>query len=199
MRVTTADANSVSEKPVHPQLVRLSSSYTVTQYLALVDAKDVNSIATFVVERFEDRYIKAIDLEPSRKNGFTMMAICCLMIEALESFQRGWPNSKAKSDLAFCSFFSRWAPFSTFSPVAHEFYVHVRCGILHQAETTGGWRILRSGALRADTTINATKFMTALRSVLHSYGALLRNGQWESPIWVAFRKKMEAVCANTKS
>lgn len=181
------------------QSVKLSSSCTVARYRDWVRAKDRDSIADFVVHRFEERYLDPVDVDPQRKNGFTIMAVSCLMVEALESFIRGWPESRNKSELAFCSFFSRWNAFSDFRPVVGPFYKHVRCGILHQAETTGGWRILRTGPLRVDRTINAAKFARALRAVLHEYSKSLRTEDWSSVTWQAFRKKMEAVCRNTKA
>lgn len=181
------------------QPVRLSTHCTVAQFLAHVEAQDANAIASFVVDRFEERYLVPISGDPKIKNGFTIMAVSCLMIECLESFRRGWPNTKNKSELAFCSFFSYWDPFADFRAVSGEFYMHVRCGLLHQAETTGGWRVVRSGPLRTDRTINATRFLTCLRAVLRSYADQLRQSEWDSEIWKCFRKKMDTICANTEA
>lgn len=33
-----------------------------------------------------------------------MMAVACLMIEALESFYQGWPDTNGRSKDAFCKF-----------------------------------------------------------------------------------------------
>lgn len=182
------------------QSTRLSASCTVARYLSLKAAKDRKAIAEFVENRFEERYLgPIIDVSPAIKNGFTIMAVSCLMIEALESFRRGWKDSKNKSELAFCSFFSRWDEFIEFRPVSEGFYKHVRCGILHQAETTGGWRIVRSGPIFNGSTVNASRFVKALRSVLKQYASSLSTEDWESEIWQAFRKKMDAVCQNTKA
>jgi hypothetical protein len=38
--------------------------------------------------------------------------VSCLMIEALESFYQGWPDSRDKSQRAFCNFFDRNHNFS---------------------------------------------------------------------------------------
>jgi len=46
--------------------------------------------------RFTERYI-----DPARgtpRHGFTMLAIGCLMLEALESFKRGWKKSVHQSE-----------------------------------------------------------------------------------------------------
>ena len=187
----------MSMAPSHPS-VKLSKSCTVSRYRDLIAAKNQALIADFIVERFEERYFDPIEIEPRKKNGFTIMAVSCLMVETLESFRRGWPSSQGKSELAFCSFFSTWDDFADFRPVSGDFYKHVRCGILHQAETTGGWRILRSGPLRNNTTVNATKFARTLRGVLHNYASSLRTEDWNSSVWQAFRKKMQAVCRNAE-
>lgn len=177
---------------------RLSKSCTVARYLSLQEARDRDAIADYIVERFEERYLDPIEADPAKKNGFTMMAVNCLMIESLESFRRGWKDTRNRSELAFCSFFSYWGQFAEFRPVSGEFYRHVRCGILHQAETTGGWRIIRSGPIRVHTTINATRFSGSLRNVLRSYSSSLRSEDWESEAWRRFRKKMGVICQNTK-
>ena len=177
------------------QLTKLSKSCTVARYLSLQDAKDREAIADFVVERFEERYLVPVGADSKTKNGFTIMAVSCLMIESLESFRRGWKNTRSKSELAF---FSHWDAFTEFRPVSGEFYKHVRCGILHQAETTGGWRIIREGPIRVGTTVNATRFATSLRHVLRNYASSLRAQDWDSETWRAFRKKMDAICQNTK-
>jgi len=177
-------------------VVRLSSSCTVGQYRDHVAARDRSTIANFVLERFSERYLRPIGISPEHKNGFTMMAVSCLMIESLESFRRGWPDTRHKSQTAFQSFFSHWQEFDVFRPVSAGFYEHVRCGLLHQAETTGGWRIIRRGPLLAGRTINATRFVAALAGTLRTYSAELRQSQWDSEIWKNFRRKMDAICSN---
>jgi hypothetical protein len=196
---STAPQASDTVIPDRHQSTRLSSSCTVAHYFSLQDARDSNAIADFVVERFTERYLDPIEVDPARKNGFTIMAVSCLMVESLESFRRGWKDTHHKSQEAFSSFFSHWDQFAEFRPVAKEFYQHVRCGILHQAETTGGWRIVRTGPIRKQNVINATKFSGSLRSVLDTYSSSLRSENWESDIWKAFRNKMDAVCLNTKA
>lgn len=115
-------------------------------------AKDRDGIAKFIHGRFHDIYIQPFE-NNQKKNGFIMMASACLMIEALESFWNGWRKSP-NSPLAFCQFFDREARFSPFRGLAQEFYSHVRCGIFHQAETTGGWHIRRDLGVLLDADQN---------------------------------------------
>src|SRR6266481_6792309 len=126
----------------------LSSSIRVSDYKKLEVNNDRNAIAEFFRKRFHERYITPIKETPvAYKNGFSIMAISCLSIEAIESFWCGWEHSDGRSQLAFCQFFSRCPRFHAFLGRAPDFYKHIRCGILHQAETTGCWTVLRSGLL----------------------------------------------------
>jgi len=45
--------------------------------------------------RFAERYLDPI-LDSPKRHGFAMMAICCLMVEALESFRNGWSKTSDK-------------------------------------------------------------------------------------------------------
>lgn len=175
---------------------QLAAGCTVADYRRWEASQDRGAIALFMRARFEQRYLTPIQIDPRRKHGFTMMAVSCLMIEALESFFRGWGDTRGKSERAFVGFFKRWDEFSRFRPVAGDFYRHVRCGILHQAETTGGWRIVRSGPVLAGKTVNATRFVRGLGLVIDAYATLLKEEAWEAPLWTAFRKKMDAICRN---
>jgi len=177
----------------------LSSSVSVSQYRAMEKNQSHNEIADFIHKRFHERYIRPFD-KNANKNGFIMMASACLMIEALESFWQGWPKSP-NSALAFCQFFDRQDAFSALRGRSQKFYINVRCGILHQGETTGGWHIrrdLRSLFEPATTTIDATRFLKEMAGTLADYRALLTASEWNSEVWRNLRKKMKAVCANVE-
>jgi hypothetical protein len=125
------------------------------------------------------------------------------MIEALESFRRGCldTSKRGQGEHAFCSFFDAHEQFAPFRGHAREFYKGVRCGILHQAETSLGWRIRRDTRELLEQaagirTINATKFVRALDNALVSYCEELKAAAWSDEIWVNLRCKMKAVCSN---
>jgi len=179
--------------------VKLSSKVTVDDYHRMLNKMDKDAIANLVVSRFTERYLDPIESGTDTKSGFTIMAVCCLMIEAMESFLQGLESSDGKSKKMFSSFFARENEFATFSLVSAAFYKHIRCGILHQAETTGGWLIHRKGPLHGQNKINATAFAKALRKCLNTYADKLRSGPWESVEWDNLRKKMEFICKNTEA
>lgn len=177
----------------------LSSSVSVSKYWDMEKKKDKGAIANFIYERFSERYVTPFNCR--KKNGFIMMASACLMIEALESFRRGWKKSP-KSELAFCSFFDRVSRFSSFKGHSQEFYINIRCGIMHQGETTGGWHVRRdkdAPLFNSETlTIQATKFLCAMKMVLVDYREQLKEAAWDSYEWKNLRKKMKYICANTR-
>lgn len=179
----------------------LSSTVTIADYRAMEKSRNIGRIADFVKQRFEERYMRPMEVDTRTKNGFTIMAVSCLMIEALESFYQGWPNTKNKSELAFCKFFDRNVNFLFIRGYAGEFYKNVRCGILHQAETTGGWHIRRKGAIfdQSTKTINATKFITEVSVVLDRYCQDLKASQWEDAIVKNLLRKMASICKNCEA
>lgn len=179
--------------------ILLSSSVTVTKYRQFETDKNQEMIADFIIERFTERYITPIRGDRHRKHGFCTMAICCLMIETLESFWRGWPDTRSiKGEFAFCSFFDRSSNLSVFRGYANDFYKNIRCGILHQAETTNGWRVRRDGLLLdpSTKTINATKFHDEMENCLLEYANILKVSDWNSEIWKNFLKKMNSIISN---
>lgn len=166
--------------------------------MQLVAQKDVEVIIGFISQRFSERYIEPMRVDPSKKNGFTIMAISCLMIEALESIYQGWADTNGKSQLAFCNFFERNKNFNFIKGYDEDFYKNVRCGILHQGETTKGWHIRRDGNIfNSETkTINAKLFHDQVAVALVNYCKILEADDWDSEVWKNFRKKLDAICKN---
>jgi hypothetical protein len=197
------NSSSVQVNHQGARSIELAKGFTVGDYLEAIaqDLPDRPRIAGAIHRRFVERYLAPISSGEAR-HGFTMMAIACLMIEALESFRQGWPDTRPRGMglRAFRSFFTAHEGFAPFREYAEDFYTGVRCGILHQAETTLRWRIIRTGKLLSIEgvfrTINAKKFVEALSAALDSYRDELITGTWQGPLWEALRTKMERVCAN---
>ena len=88
---------------------KLSSSTTVAQYRTLEAAGDRKAIGQFFVERFDERYFRPIE-DSSSKHGFAVLAVACLVIETLESFYQGRPDTKNVSTQMFRDFLARDTP-----------------------------------------------------------------------------------------
>ena len=177
-----------------PEDTELASKFTVRDYENARDVADRNAIAEAIRRRFSERYIWPVSTKS--RHGFTMMAVSCLMIEALESFRQGWETSERQIKSAFCFFFDTAEPFKDLRGHAQAFYAHVRCGILHQAETTGGWRIRRDRSPLFDSnrlTVNAERFLQNLQQVMNTFCDGLKVAPWGGPEWRNVRNKMNAI------
>jgi hypothetical protein len=77
----------------------------------------------------------------------------------------------------------------------------VRCGILHQGETTLGWQIRREGDMLEEDdegrrVINAFAFVRKLKLAVEAYCDELLVAEWSDETWVLCRKKMNSICLN---
>jgi len=169
---------------------------TVERYHSLAEKGDRHALSLFIVERFNEKYFSPIENSPS-KHGFASLAIACLVVETIESFYQGLPDTKYKSKKMFRDFFGRDTAFKEFAD-GDWFYEDIRCGILHQGETCGGWRIWRRGPIldKKNKTINATKFLRALQFTVQQYSTQVVADEL---LWNNFQKKMSAVCANCEA
>lgn len=178
---------------------KLAIGTNVGDYLSFEQAQDKQKIAQFIHDRFAERYIIPLESVPrDRKHGFTIMAVCCLMIEAIISFRLGLPDTKGRSRSCFEYFFQHARGFIEFKDMSDEFYRNIRCAILHQAEAKGGWRIRRDGPLfdKDTLTINASIFLTNLKSYLSDYRREVGQADWNDEIWQNLRKKMNSIIQN---
>src|SRR6266566_4479549 len=109
-----------------------------------------------------------------------------------------WDSSNGKSQLAFCNFFDRESKFHDFKGHAQSLYQNVRCGILHQGETTGGWTISLLGPLfeAANRRINADTFAKTLVEVIDDYVAELKKEPVSADVWQKFKIKLKATIKN---
>lgn len=173
-------------------------SISVKKYLELIESKDKKKIADFIYNRLHSRYIKPFiyeqeDFRVQYKNGFSIMANCCLLIETLQSFINGWENTVGKSEQAFIQFLKTDPNFLDLKEKGKEFYKNVRCGILHQGEITNSWRISRNNSVLFNfktKTIDALVFLNLLNNSFKTYQKSLVDSDWDSAIWDNFRRKM---------
>jgi hypothetical protein len=188
-------------KKIPPKEFELAKGFTVEKCLEHLDKKEREPLVNLIHTRFTERFLAQLPIKPAEnKSGFVMMAIGCLMIESLQAFRKGDEETKGHHDECFRDFFREVEALNPLYPYAGDFYKNVRCGILHQAETTGGWRIRRdSGALLFDpetAVINANLFLKALTDYLDKYCDDLKKAEWGKELWKPVEKKLRHICAH---
>ena len=154
--------------------------------------------------------------------GFAIMALCCLLIETIQCYRQGlpslskedldfmegsdlnsnapqdyklvppWPFKKGSED-AFVNFFSELKHQQYLPGVEGvEFYKKVRCGLLHQAQTKGTWRLSRTGKFwnPSEKSINRDEFAQRLEECFGDYLKQLKEVNWNDPSWMSAGKKI---------
>ena len=146
-----------------------------------------------------------------RGEGFSIVAIQCTLIEFLEStFQeisyrcRRKPDSPlgkyeySDSSNMFVHFLTNRRPFSSAfdKKLGQEFYGNVRCGLLHEARTKGGWTIWAKGP--------PNMFISASRKIVYRdnfHQGLLQFIQWylevlpsDTLLQEALIRKFDSLC-----
>lgn len=185
--------------------IKLSTNVTLKKYLELLNEQEKSKvkIAEFVHERLTERYITPmLHVPKDYKNGFSIMANCCLLIETYQCFQLGLKDTVArgKGKEVFRDFFNDEPLFTAFTDMGESFYDSVRCGILHQGETKNGWTITRNSSAslfdKSQLRINANRFIIKLKDTLDNYKVKLIVEDWSTPIWINCRQKIEHIKNN---
>lgn len=130
--------------------VNISPNYNKDSYLNLnltlqSNEADWNTAVAILKDRIEGRYINQIDLLSNdvNANGFTIMALNCLLIETLYQFKEGKDKTPARQNKeVYSDFLMQEFPREFNSQrIAESFYTDIRCGILHSAQTKNESRL----------------------------------------------------------
>jgi hypothetical protein len=72
-------------------------------------------------------------------DGFSVMALNCLLIETLLQFKKGWDETQNSNSGEYSRFLTEEFPDIFINiTLAKKFYGDIRCGILHSAQTKNG-------------------------------------------------------------
>ncbi|HEY1663566.1 MAG TPA: hypothetical protein VGI03_14205 [Verrucomicrobiae bacterium] len=210
---TTKAAGDDFTISIYPTTVTVGDIRSLLSRLKQNENSAKQPIINFIHHRLYNRYIQPLLHIPREfKSGFLIIASSCLLIETLQSFYEGLDNTKGMSNESFKAFFEREKKFfpgfakcfpkSFTKEKNNNFYTNIRCGILHQAETTGGYSILRDKSPLFDAdekTINANKFVKALELSLDNYIVILGSSPISTAIWQNAIKKISFICNNCQS
>ena len=173
----------------------------------------------FYRTRIDTRYLHPIASiqqdDTQRGEGFAIAALFCTLIEFLESCERGdnfrfigrtgaklQPNeyNERQASSYFKGFLRTRKPFNTLIPsmLVDSFYQNVRCGLLHEARTKGGWVIstrASGGALISQKGGQITLFRNQLIPALETYFLEYRKRLLNNPTTQqAFIRKFDHLC-----
>ncbi len=166
---------------------------------------------TIFEDRLRGRFLRMIDLikdEPYA--GFAVLALDCLLIETLQQFRMGVPDSDRKTRAYFVSFLTEtsfklhFCADKSKGSLADMFYKQIRCGILHQAETkhssrvvtTGNAPVVQPAADGKGIVVNRRKFHDQLVREFKDYVRRLRTPltSEDEALRKKFKKKMDFIC-----
>lgn len=185
--------------------VNISPFHTKEQYLDLnlnlnSEEMDWEFAVEILRDRIYGRYLDQIETLSSdvNKNGFTIMALNCLLIETLLQFRDGkdeTTNNKAE----YSGFLKMEFPevFVT-RDIAKNFYTNIRCGILHSAQTKNNSRLsdrddfvvrVENGILE----VSVLGFTYVLRKYFNEYLKKLLVPE-QTELRENFIKKMNFIC-----
>jgi hypothetical protein len=172
------------------------------------------AFADYFQTRLRLRYLNPIRILQEngtfQGEGFSILVIQCSLIEFLESTVQGLtyrhprqgeklgPHEYSASGALFRNFLCQRQPFAAQfdQQLADDFYVGVRCGLLHEARTKNGWRVWAVGPAaqlvdRARKIVYRDNFQTALADFIAWYGAALQS---DPDLQAAFIRKFDSLC-----
>ena len=141
------------------------------------------------ITRYLNPIKEIINMELNNGEGFAVVNLQCSLIETLECFINGWKfeypnfikpdgNSFTGSRNVFLSFFHNRTPFKLSQIDGNDFFISVRCGLLHETQTKNGWKILSSGNDKSieNKIIYRNNFQKDIESIIKNYQEAIING-----------------------
>ena len=178
----------------------------------------------FFYSRLETRYLNPIHLLQTHGEntgeGFSIVSLQCALVEFLQTtrdginfdFSNGSSYSEACKDTKnythsggskkiFAEFLQNQEPFNSYFDTedkANDFFSNVRCSLLHEARTTGNWRItanpIRSETIKVEdgiTFLQRDRFQQDLETYIWRYKIELLS---DTELQKAFTRKFDALC-----
>lgn len=171
--------------------------------------------------RLQTRYLQPIEKLQAKSSdskqgeGFSIVAILCTLVEFLESCERGYnfrllekkgdilaehEYSQREAASYFRDFLMKREPFKNYfdATSAHSFYRDVRCGLLHEARTKGGWLIRWGGSKRGVIDLGSSTpilYRNKFRDGFETYFADYRQRlETTENLQQAFIRKFDHLC-----
>jgi hypothetical protein len=200
----------------------LATGWPLSRVDSCLNTAQKDLLVSMIQQRYEERFLEPIRTLRSTRGhakgyGFAIMALCSLLIESLQSYRYGLPTTYEREYGALASFtpppeyeippadrksgtqvftdFFAFAPHQTLFPGVDggTYYAVMRNGLLHQAQTKGGWKI-RIGQTHLwnnqDKIVDRNKFADALTCAFNQYLEELNRAAWDDDIVRKARRKL---------
>lgn len=189
----------------------ISPRYRVSDWRRAMESDDWTLRIDIFKDRITGRFLEPIELIEKDVNignfaGFSIMALDCLLVETLSQFYQGIDETPRDHQKQFWIFFrgsDYFKPHFT-RRLAGIFYSHIRCGLLHQAQTKNGTLIRAdqetmiksaSGAPANGIIVDRIRFHDALKKEISTYISKLKmGGNHNAQLRENFIKKMQCIC-----
>lgn len=185
--------------------IMISTQHTKEDYINLnlsIDSDDDtwNRAIDILRSRIQGRYLEQIEILSGNicANSFTIMALNCLLVDALHQFKDGLRDSKNKSGEKYKNFLQDALSDTFDEQMANRFYSDVRCGILHSAQTGNKARLTDNNGyivcIENDILlVSVRRFSQRLRDYFDDYTYRLSDRS-EVLLRKNFIKKMDFIC-----
>ncbi|SEK53230.1 hypothetical protein SAMN05444515_102255 [Ectothiorhodospira marina] len=197
--------------PLQADNKSVSPNYRVIDWHDAMRSDDWATMVAIFRDRLHGRFLEPIEhIEADRRiggfAGFSIMALDCLLVETLNQFYHGLDETPKDHQRQFWKFFSGSEHFkSNFTrKVSDIFYSHVRCGLLHQAQTKKGTLIRADqdrmispapGGLVNGIIVDRVRFHDALKQEIATYIRTLESGEeGGADLRNNFITKMQYIC-----
>ena len=205
--------------------IQLSPGFKISDWMAIrgeLDPTQVDDLWSQVIQHFRNRLERrflapaALLLQDEGETqqtsfpqglGFTVLAIDCLLIEALVGLESGRRTSAGQTAQAFQGFLTsapRFAESFGDQDRGSKFVKAVRNGVLHDGETRHGWIVwqgkrdgpiveaLEEGLL----VVNRSAFHFALETYVDSYFSRLKDPE-NVELRSSFKDRIDALCGES--
>jgi hypothetical protein len=200
----------------------LAIKWPLSRVETCLDAGEKKLLVSLIQCRYKERFLDPIRTLRSEKGhargyGFAIMALCSLLIESLQSYRYGLPTTH-EAEYASLAAFNPPAEYQIpkaerksgtqvfadfFSFAAHQvlflgvdgktYHTSIRNGLLHQAQTKGGWKIKIDQTHlwnEPDKIVDRNRFADALALAFDQYLEELNRAAWDDDIWRKARRKL---------
>lgn len=197
--------------PLQADNKSVSPNYRVMDWSNAMRSDDWVKMVAIFRDRLDGRFLEPVDHiaaapEIGEFAGFSIMALDCLLVETLNQFYQGLDETPRGHKEQFWKFFcasEHFQPDFT-KEVSDIFYSHVRCGLLHQAQTKKGTLIRADqgkmvnpapGGVANGIIVDRVLFHNALKQEIETYiGNLGSDDEANENLRTNFIRKMCFIC-----